>query len=89
MEFNILWNSIKRHEGEIFYTVRGLPFTYRCTQKQEIQPFRDGRATWKITRNNLEKAVNMMHKPKNDFNKVVIAPSYVYSILTDSRITNR
>ena len=59
MEFNILWNSIKRHEGEIFYTVRGLPFTYRCTQKQEIQPFRDGRATWKITRNNLEKAVNM------------------------------
>ena len=27
--FENLWDEIKAHEGETFYTVKGLPFTYR------------------------------------------------------------
>ena len=29
MNIETIWNNIKRHEGDIFHTIKGKPYTYR------------------------------------------------------------
>ena len=81
-----LWNRIRNYEGETFFTATGLPFTYTILGGEKLQPIREGSPRWIVSRATLEKAVSMLHEKKAVFNRAIIAPSYVYAILTDPRI---
>lgn len=88
MNTNELWNRIVSMEGETFLTVTGLPFTYKILNDNKLQPIRNGSRKWIVTKEMLEKANAMLGGSKTDFNKAIIAPSYIYGILTDRRITD-
>ena len=51
MTIDELWKSIVELEGETFYTVNGLAFTYEVIDDHQIQPYRDGRTRWKLSKN--------------------------------------
>ena len=88
MNTNELWNRIVSMEGETFFTVTGLPFTYKILNDNKLQLIRNGSRKWIVTKEMLEKANAMLGGSKTDFNKAIIAPSYIYGILTDRRITD-
>jgi len=83
-----MWNKIKCHEGETFHTVSGLPFTYKVVDDNTIIPYRNGKPMWRITLENIEKALTMLDAPKADFNKTILAPSYTRALLLDLRIND-
>ena len=88
MNTNELWDRIVSLEGETFFTVTGLPFTYKMLGDNRLQPTRNGSGKWIVSKEMVEKANAMLGGNKTDFNKAIIAPSYVYGILTDRRIAD-
>lgn len=85
MEINEIWNRIRAHEGETFYTASGLPMTYEFLSDDKFVPIRDGKRMWTVSRSLLEKAMTLIGDKKTFYHKIT-APSYIYAILTDSRI---
>ena len=81
--YDSIYEKLKRLEGEIFHTVKGLPFTYRFVDDSMIQT---SRTTFKIHIANFEKALNVKFKNICELEKAgVFGPSYVFAIITDSR----
>ncbi|WP_278872255.1 hypothetical protein [Anaerotignum lactatifermentans] len=48
-----IWENIKRHEGEVFYTVSGLEFTYQVVGEKLIHT----RSKVAISKSAFEKAI--------------------------------
>ena len=87
MNIDSIWNLIKMHAGEKFYTVTGLEFTYVIVDENTIRPYRDGETRWKLTKNLFEKALLFKGNfSSKEFNNSIIGSSYVRGILEDSRI---
>ena len=83
MDFNDVWERIIRNQGELFYTVKDLPFTYQIIKNSVVT----NRTNYPINKSQFVKAYEMgeLHGP-GEISKIVRGPAYVYAILTDSRI---
>ena len=88
MNIEAIWKRMKEFEGETYYTVSGLPYTYEFINENNIQPIRDGDGKWIMSKNLFEKALLLIHGSKKEFNHRIIGSSYAYGILTDNRINN-
>jgi len=86
MTIDELWERIVELEGEAFYTATGLAFTYEVIDDHQIQPYRDGRTRWKLSKNLFAKALKFPKYSGADFNNTIIGSSYVAGILNDERI---
>ena len=73
-------------EGEIFYTATGLPFTYKVIDDHQIKPYREGKSRWTISKALIEKAMAQPRWNGTEFNKTIVASSYVAGILNDARL---
>ena len=79
MNIETLWSQIVENEGQTFYTVTNLEFTYEVVGSAIIT----SRTSYKITKSNFEKALGYMPISKPAIiNKHIIGSSYVYAILT-------
>lgn len=81
-----VWQNILAHEGETFYTVTGLPFTYVVESENKIRPYRGNGKRWELTKELFEKALSYSDFSDKNFYKKIVGPSYVRGILEDSRI---
>ena len=77
-----IWEKIKKYEGEVFYTVSGLEFTYKVVDEKIIHT----RSKVAISKNDFEKAIVLNPQKPSDLHNTVIGPSYIYAIISDSRI---
>ena len=85
MNIETVWNTIKGHAGETFYKRRGGTYTYSIYNDVIIV---DGIKAGRITKSTLEKALNIPNPtPKTIELAGCWAPSYIYGIITDKRIT--
>lgn len=78
-----IWDKIKQHEGEIFYTVRGKELVYRVIDDKEIA---HNRTSVRISRKDFEKALAIHPQSTASLHDIVTGPSYVYAIITDPRM---
>ncbi len=78
-----IWEKVKLHQGETFHTVRGLEFTYKVNGETVIHT----RSKATLSRSDFEKAVRLAPKKPSDLHNDVAGPSYVYAIITDSRLS--
>ena len=83
MDFEIIWERILRHEGELFFTVTKREFTYRIVGNAVV-PEHTG---FSLAKSQFQKAYSMGPlKNPGQISRKVMGPSYVFAILTDSRI---
>lgn len=84
--FEEVWNLIRKHAGETFYTKRGYPFTYQIRGTSIITD----RTSWAINNKNLRYAFDLWPvEGPGEFNYAVRGPSYVWAILSDNRIIEK
>ena len=92
--FEQVWQNIKLHEGGVFYTMRGLTLTYKAYfrpgEDGYISIIREGRLINQyLFKSQFEKMYNIQNFKNlsiSSFNDIRGA-SYVYAILSDSRIS--
>lgn len=72
MGINELWEKILKLEGEEFYTATGLMFTYVVIDGYHIQPYRDGKTRWKLSKNLFAKAIEFPKYSGTEFNNTII-----------------
>ena len=77
-----IWEKVKQHQGEVFYTTTGLEFTYEVVDEKVIH----SRSKATLSRSDFEKAVLLNPQKASDLHNDVSGPSYVYAIITDPRI---
>ena len=83
-KINNVWKKICKHEGEIFLTVRKIKYTY-TVKDNYILINNDTRR--KITKDAIERALTLENPtPSKILRENIWGPSYVYGIITDSRI---
>lgn len=79
MEFPELWEQIKAHEGQVFYTVRGKELCY-TVQGNTIIP---SRTRYQLSRADFEKAFQQMPlSGPGQISSLVRGSSYIYAILS-------
>jgi hypothetical protein len=84
-----LWVNLQAHEGGLFHTIKGLPFTYRM-ENGYLVPIRDGRAIYSLSRQNFEKALGRLpFNSPGEISGTIRGPSYVYALLHDPRIMTK
>ncbi|MBO5756054.1 MAG: hypothetical protein J6R89_08375 [Clostridia bacterium] len=76
-----VWANIRKHEGEIFYTVRNIAYNY-VVKENYILINNDPRR--RITKETLEKALKITNPTPSKIN--MRGQSYIYGIITDCRI---
>ena len=74
-------SKLKELEGETFYTITGLPYTYEFVGENIIKP---SRTNYNIHLKNFEIAIEINPTRLNQIRKVR-GPSYIFGIITDSR----
>lgn len=85
MPFDTLWYNIKAQAGQEFKTITGRTFTYEAHEGY-ITP---SEVNQNISRSDFEKAYGLVPlQSPGQLRDLVRGPSYVYAILTDSRITD-
>lgn len=83
MDFETVWSRIVRNAGEQFHTKTGLPFTYQVINDCVVPD----RTNYPLDKVNFEKAARIANlQGPGQINDIVRGPSYIYAILTDSRI---
>ena len=81
---NSIWLNVLKNENEVFKTAREIPYTY-TVKNDAILINNDKRR--KITRNAIERALKISAPTPSKIEKEGIwGHSYVYGIITDSRI---
>lgn len=83
MDIKEVWKRITSHAGELFYTKRGVPYTYHISGQRIVLentnrniPYRD-----------IERALSLPDLSVTKLNQInVQGPSYLYGIITDRRI---
>lgn len=84
--FEDVWKAICEREGEIFHTIRGLPFTYKIHRDTLMV----SRTHWQISKINFQKAYSLLPlKGPGEINQIVQGPAYVWAILNDNRIMKK
>ena len=84
MNFEAIWDNVQKNEGEVFHQIKGNPFTYTVNHsKTSIQLSTTNQA---ITRNQLEKAAQLLPFENTVPLQHLRAPSYLFALLTDKRI---
>jgi len=84
--FEDVWQAIREHEGDIFHTIRGLPFTYKIDKNVLFV----NRTQWQISIINFQKAYSLLPlKGPGEISQIVQGPSYIWAILNDSRIMKK
>ncbi len=86
MTIDELWKRIVELEGETFYTATGLAFSYEVIDDHRIQPYRDGKTRWVLSKHVFDRALKFPKYSGADFNNSIIGSSYVAGILKDERI---
>jgi hypothetical protein len=82
-----IWQRLVGHQGTEFKTKTGLPFTHRVEGDSGIWFFRDGqRVNMRLSRRELEEAVQRLPLDGPTDLKEFRDPSYLYGLLTDRRI---
>ncbi len=76
-----IWEAIKDHEGEIFYTVRGLPFTY-FIENNCVIPSRQKKKV-PLCRSNFERAADLKPQKLSDIPNDIMGQSYVFAIVKE------
>ena len=83
MEIDRVWDRIRRLEGAEFTTVTGLPFSYKIDRNSLIT----SRTERRLAKSEFAKAVALMPLLSvSQLQNTVQRPSYVFAVLTDSRI---
>lgn len=81
MEFSEIWNNIKEHEKETFYTLRGCECSYEFHDTYlKLMNTNRNIPKWQI-----EEACKLNNPRPKDLKKFM-APSYIVAIITDKRI---
>lgn len=84
MDICELYTRLRQYEGDKFYTITGLPFTYTIDNGGTIRVSRTKQA---INRSNFIKALKLMPlSGPGEINDIVIGSAYVYAMITDKRI---
>jgi hypothetical protein len=84
MNIDIIWNNIKRHEGEIFRTVTGVEYVYVVHSDYFLVNNLPSR---RITKEMIKKAVALPNPTVRKINlEGLRGPSYIWGIITDRRI---
>ena len=79
-----VWANICKHEGETFYTVTNIEYNYVI---MDDCLFINNDSRRRITKSNLEKALEIENPTCAKIrNEGIWAPSYIYGIISDSRI---
>ena len=80
-----IWENIKRHSGETFKTVTGIPYDFHV----DGEYIRLHNTNWSIPKKNVENALFVKEPTVSKFKKAGFqGPSYLYGIITDNRIKN-
>lgn len=84
IEFEDIWNKIIKHQGEIFYTVRGLELKYEIKDDKIYH----NRTKQPISKSDFKRVYGKfpIEKP-TDIKDLVRGSAYVYAILNDERIS--
>ncbi len=83
MDIESVWRNIRIHEGEEFHTVSGLPFTYAVVGNILVP----SRTNYSLGKSEVEKVMSMMPvKGPGSISRLVRGSSYLFALLTDSRI---
>ena len=81
-----VWLRIQEHQGEPFYTVTGLPFTFEV-EGNGIWFFRDKkRVNRKLTRTQVEVAISLCPLKSTTEIKHLMDYPYLFAVLMDRRI---
>lgn len=82
-DFEIIWQRIIENEGETFFTITDIPFTYAVANNSVIPG-----TNRKIPKSNFANAISLfpISKP-SDLPRKTQGASYVFGILNDTRIT--
>ena len=84
MNIEFIWNKIKQCEGEVFYTVKGIPYKY--VVYDDFILINDLKSR-KITKNIIEKGMQIeAPTPKKIELSGCRAQSYIYGIIIDERV---
>lgn len=84
MNIEIVWNNIKHHQGDIFYTITGKPYRYKV--HNDYLTIEDIKGS-NIKKGYIEKAIRIDNPtPKKIELEGCWGPSYIYGIITDKRI---
>lgn len=78
-----VWNRIKKYEGQVFIQIRGGKFTYKVTGNS----IKLDRTNQNIPMVDFEKALQLVPLKNTTVLKDLRGPSYIYAILSDSRIS--
>jgi len=82
--FDMVWQRILSRSGEPFFTKTGLRFTYKVHENIVVP----NRVRAKIKKNHFMKAFDMAPvKGPSELASIVQAPSYVWAIIHDARIS--
>ena len=83
MDFNTVWTRILKHQGEVFYTVTNKELTYHVIDNAVLT----NRTNYPINKSQFIKAYEIgdLQGP-GQISNLVRGSSYVFAILTDSRI---
>ena len=83
--FENIWGKIVSMQGEKFFTVRGIPFTYKVIGN-DLYP--EHIASGHPTKSGFEKAYRLgkIDRPSQLSMLGIMGSSYVYAIMTDPRI---
>ena len=85
MDIETVWARIIEHSGEVFYTKRGIPYTYHIRNHQLILE----NTNRNIPYSNFETALTVVNPNIVKFEHLNLqGPSYIYGIITDDRIRN-
>lgn len=83
IDFEIIWQRIRKFEGETFHTIRKLSFTYEINDDVLIP----SRTDFKLTKENFRQAFNQIPvQGPSYFSEDIMGASYVWGILSDTRI---
>lgn len=92
LDIDSVWARIKEHEGDIFFTKRGVEFAYEINQSVLNLNMHKGETLDTSQARNLAKsqfAKALQHVPclgPGDISNLVQGPSYIWAILHDRRI---
>jgi hypothetical protein len=80
-----IWENIKRHSGETFKTVTGIPYDFHV----DGEYIRLHNTNWSTPKKDVENALLVKEPTVSKFKKAGFqGPSYLYGIITDNRIKN-
>ena len=83
MDMPVIWSRIVAHAGEIFYTKRGISYTYHVRNHLVVLE----NTNRNIPYSNFETALTVTNPNIVKFERLNLqGPSYIYGIITDPRI---